>query len=92
MKKDLVYGYLEMVPMEQINELVSYINNDDNDCEMAFEIESQTLGLFSVSAYGLCDHCVADYYGFEPADDDFYDNDARYVTTKQLFERISSNK
>ena len=89
---DLVYGFLEMVPMEQINELVCHVTNDDNDCEMAFEIESQTPGLFSVSAYGLCEHFMVDYFGFEPADDNFYDHDARYITTKQLYERIKSNK
>lgn len=86
MNANLFYGYFEIMGINEVLDTMKAMQGT-----MAIEItSSMSGGLYTVSAYGTFDGDAEDW-GLEDADCDMFQGEARFESTKKLYETMKAN-
>ena len=85
MNTNLFYGYFECITLDEVTEIVKSTNG-----KMAVVLTSTGNNIFTLSLYGTFDGDAEDW-GFDDAECDMFQGNARFEQTKKLYETLKSN-
>lgn len=85
MNANLFYGYFECMSINDVTDTMKALQPT-----MALQVTTSANGLYTISAYGTFDGDAEDWL-LEPVDFEMFQGDARFESTKKLYETLKSN-